>query len=73
MKHPTGSGMTSVLVVLAVLMVVHLPMAISGERAQRVPIPGFRPPAVPLVLMGPYMNVWLRATNLTDDWATYVS
>ncbi len=43
----------------------------ASAQQQPLPIPGFRPPAVPLVMMDPYMNVWLRATNLTDDWATY--
>jgi hypothetical protein len=56
--------------VVAVALLVTLVAA--GAQGASAPIPGFRPPAVPLVLMDPYMNVWLRGTNLTDAWATYV-
>jgi len=32
-------------------------------------INGFRPPAVPLILNDPYMNIWSPSDNLTDSWS----
>lgn len=55
----------------AVAVALLVSLVAAGALDASAPIPGFRPPAVPLVLMDPYMNVWLRGTNLTDTWATY--
>jgi len=68
--HPTQKMKAGLFAVVAVALLVTLVAA--GAQGASAPIPGFRPPAVPLVLMDPYMNVWLRGTNLTDAWATYV-
>ena len=67
--HPTQKMKAGLFAVVAVALLVTL---VAGAQGASAPIPGFRPPAVPLVLMDPYMNVWLRGTNLTDAWATYV-
>jgi hypothetical protein len=57
----------------AVAVALLVTLVAAGALGASAPIPGFRPPAVPLVLMDPYMNVWLRGTNLTDTWATYAA
>ena len=45
-------------------MLAFLLAALASAAAQTVP--GFRPPAVPLFLNSPYVNVWSAATHLFD-------
>eukprot|EP01125_Pyxidicula_operculata_P012595 TRINITY_DN4140_c0_g1_i1.p1 TRINITY_DN4140_c0_g1~~TRINITY_DN4140_c0_g1_i1.p1 ORF type:complete len:704 (-),score=160.03 TRINITY_DN4140_c0_g1_i1:35-2146(-) len=45
-------------------------LLLNGVISQ-APIPNFRPPAVPLINMDPYMNIYSMSDNLYDDWTKY--
>lgn len=58
------------LVGVFVLVVALVVLVYNGSEASLMK--GFRPPAVPLILNDPYMNIWSPGDNLTDSWSVYV-
>ncbi|PRP84488.1 hypothetical protein PROFUN_08073 [Planoprotostelium fungivorum] len=47
-----------------------LVLFIAASIADDPIVSGFRPPAVPLVVFDPYMNIWSFSNNLYDSWPT---
>eukprot|EP01118_Nematostelium_gracile_P012026 TRINITY_DN4337_c0_g1_i2.p1 TRINITY_DN4337_c0_g1~~TRINITY_DN4337_c0_g1_i2.p1 ORF type:complete len:685 (+),score=200.62 TRINITY_DN4337_c0_g1_i2:45-2099(+) len=46
-------------------------LCLCGIASSQQPIPGFRPPAVPLIVMDPYMSIWSLTDSLSADWPKY--
>ncbi len=45
---------------------VQLPEKVVQEKTVEAPV--LRPPAIPLMVQTPYLNVWMMGDSCTDDW-----